>query len=41
VKDVENILGRASSGSNVDFTVGVIRADAGGQRVATVTLTAR
>jgi serine protease Do len=40
VKDVENLLGRARSGNNVDFTVGVVRAG-GGQRVATVTLTAR
>ena len=41
VKDVENLLGRAKSGTNVDLTVGVIRAGDGGQRVETVTLTAR
>jgi serine protease Do len=41
IKDVENLLGRAKSGTNVDLTVGVVRADGAGQRVATVTLTAR
>jgi len=41
VKDVENLLGRASSGTSVDFAVGVIRADGAGQRVETVTLAAR
>src|SRR5207244_2677865 len=40
-KDVENLLGRAKSGTNVDFTVGVVRAGGGGQRVETVSLTAR
>ena len=41
VKDVENLLGRAGSGTSVDFAVGVIRADGAGQRVETVTLAAR
>jgi serine protease Do len=40
-RDVENLLGRAQSGSNVDFTVGVVRPGGDGQRVATVTLNAR
>ena len=41
VKDVENLLGRAGNGTNVDFTVGVVRAGGGGQRVETVALTGR
>ena len=41
VKQVEGLLGRASSGSEVDFTVGIIRANGGGQRTETVPLTAR
>ena len=41
VKDVENLLGRASGGNSVDFTVGVVRAGGAGQRVETVTLAAR
>src|SRR5256714_11989336 len=41
VKDVENILGRASSGTSVDFMVGVVRAGGAGRRVETVTLAAR
>jgi S1-C subfamily serine protease len=41
VKQVEQLLARANSGSTVDFNVGVIRADGAGQRVATVSLTAR
>jgi serine protease Do len=40
VKEVENLLGRARTGTSVDFAVGVIRAS-GGQRVETVTLAAR
>jgi len=40
-RDVENLLGRASSGTSVDFAVGVIRAGGAGQRVETVTLAAR
>ena len=40
-KDVENLLGRARSGTSVDFSVGFIRADGAGQRVETVTLAAR
>jgi serine protease Do len=41
VKDVENLLGRASSGGSIDFTVGIVRAGGAGQRVETVTLAAR
>src|SRR3989440_3646379 len=41
VKDVENLLGRANSETKVDFAVGVIRAGGSGQRVETVTLSAR
>jgi serine protease Do len=40
VKDVETLLSRASSGTSVDFVVGVLRAN-GTQRVETVTLAAR
>jgi serine protease Do len=41
IKDVENLLGRANSGTSVDFAVGVVRAGGAGQRVETVTLAAR
>lgn len=41
VRDVEDLLARASSGTSVDFAIGVIRARGGGQRVETVTLAAR
>src|SRR5438309_78361 len=41
VKDAENLLGRAKSGTNIDFIVGVVRAGDSGQRVETVSLTAR
>ena len=40
-KDVENVLGRASSGTSVDFFVGVMRAGGAGRRIETVTLAAR
>jgi serine protease Do len=40
-KQVESLLSRASSGSEVDFTVGIIRANGGGQATETVPLTAR
>lgn len=40
-REVERLLEQAQSGSHVDFAVGVIRADGTGQRVETVTLTAR
>ena len=40
VKEIETLLSRVSSGTNVDFAVGVIRAN-GAQRVETVTLAAR
>jgi serine protease Do len=40
-RDVENLLGRAKSGTSVDFTIGVVRAGGAGQRVETVTLAAR
>ncbi len=41
VKDVENLLGRANSGANVEFTIGVVRAGGGGQRIETVMLAGR
>jgi serine protease Do len=41
VKQAENLLARASSGSEVDFTVGIIKANGGGQAMETVPLTAR
>jgi S1-C subfamily serine protease len=41
IKDVENLLDRANSGTSVDFAVGVVRAGGAGQRVETVTLAAR
>jgi serine protease Do len=41
MKDVENLLGRAGSGTSVDFVVGVVRADGAGQRVENVTMAAR
>ena len=41
MRQVEDLLGTARSGTSVDFTVGVVRADRGGQRVETVTLAAR
>src|SRR5437588_3480796 len=41
VKDVENVLGRASSGTSVDFIVGVMRVGGAGKRLETVTLAAR
>lgn len=40
-KQLEGLLARAKSGTSVDFSVGVIRADGGGQRIETVTLAAR
>jgi S1-C subfamily serine protease len=41
VKQVEGLLARAATGSEVDFTVGIIRANGGGQAMETVPLTAR
>ena len=41
VKQVESLLSRATSGSEVDFTVGIIKANGGGQAMDTVPLTAR
>ena len=41
VTQVETLLARAGSGSEVDFTVGIARANGGGQRMETVPLTAR
>ncbi|MDQ6914079.1 MAG: trypsin-like peptidase domain-containing protein [Verrucomicrobiota bacterium] len=40
IAQVEKLLARASSGSAVDFTVGIVRSN-GSQRMETVTLTAR
>ncbi|MFN2621381.1 MAG: S1C family serine protease [Chthoniobacterales bacterium] len=41
VKQAESLLLRASSGSEVDFTVGIVKANGGGQAMETVPLTAR
>jgi serine protease Do len=41
VKQVEKLLSRARSGTPVDFVVGIARSNGGGQRVETVSLTAR
>jgi serine protease Do len=41
VKQVESLLARADSGTSVDFTIGIIRANGAGQQVETVPLTAR
>ncbi len=41
VKQVEELLARANTGTAVDFLVGAVRADGAGRRTATVTLTAR
>jgi serine protease Do len=41
VKQVESLLARADSGSEVDFTVGIVKANGGGQAMETVPLTAR
>jgi serine protease Do len=41
VKQIEKLLSRAASGTQVDFVIGIARSDGGGQRVETVSLTAR
>ncbi|MDP9254092.1 MAG: trypsin-like peptidase domain-containing protein, partial [Verrucomicrobiota bacterium] len=41
VKQVDDLLTRAKSGTSVDFTAGVVRDDGRGQRLERVTLTAR
>ncbi len=41
VKQVEGLLARVTSGTSVDFAVGVVRGDGTGQRVEAVTLAAR
>jgi serine protease Do len=41
VKQVESLLARATSGSDVAFTVGIVKANGGGQAMETVPLTAR
>ena len=41
VKQVEGLLARAESGTSIDFTVGIIRANGQGQQLETVPLTAR
>jgi serine protease Do len=41
VNDVEKVLARVSSGTNVDFLVGVVRAGDAGKRLENVTLAAR
>ena len=41
IKQLESLLARVESGSSVDFTVGIVRANGQGQQVETVPLTAR
>ena len=41
VQQVEELLRSAESGADVEFAVGVIRADGQNRELATVTLTAR
>jgi len=41
VKQIESLLRRVSSGTSVDFTIGVIRSDGSGQRIESLTITAR
>ncbi|MEP6956869.1 MAG: hypothetical protein ABI883_08585, partial [Chthoniobacterales bacterium] len=41
VAQIEKLLARARTGTNVDFTVGLVRSNGQSQRVATVTLTGR
>src|SRR5213083_1734885 len=41
VKQVEDLLGRAQSGANVNFAIGVIRAGGQGEQVQTLTMAAR
>jgi len=41
VKQVESLLARANSGSEVDFTVGIVKANGGERAMETVPLTAR
>lgn len=41
VKQLESLLGRVASGTSVDFTVGVVRANGRGEQLETVPLTAR
>jgi len=41
VKQLESLLARVGSGTSVDFTVGIVRANGQGQQVETVPLTAR
>jgi serine protease Do len=41
VKQVENLLARANSGTTVSFAVGIMRANGAGQRIESVNLTAR
>ncbi|MEY2502173.1 MAG: serine protease Do [Verrucomicrobiota bacterium] len=40
-KQIESLLAKVGSGNEVDFTVGIIRANGGGQAMETVPLTAR
>jgi len=41
IKQLENLLARVESGTSVDFTVGIVRANGQGQQVETVPLIAR
>jgi serine protease Do len=41
IKQLEGLLARVDSGTSVDFTVGIVRANGRGEKVETVPLTAR
>ena len=41
IKQLESLLARVESGTSVDFTVGIVRANGQGQQLETVSLTAR
>jgi S1-C subfamily serine protease len=41
IKQLENLLARVESGTSVEFTVGIVRANGRGEQVETVPLTAR
>ena len=41
IKQLEGLLARVESGTSIEFTVGIVRANGQGQQVETVPLTAR